>query len=169
MSILSAEQKAKDILERAWDGNFPVDPLLIAERLSSMSEAGCIDMVGANNNELNGASGMAEFVDASNKKHFKCSYNASEAMVRQRFTQAHELGHVVLAHVDEKTPRMRDERFDNRNGIEIDANAFAAELLMPSRWLPALLKQAESFNELTRTLGVSAVALRYRLKNLGLL
>lgn len=168
MSILSAEQKAKAILARAWDGKFPVDPLLIAKRLSSMNEAVCIDLVGADNNQLNGASGMAELVEVTNKKRFKCSYNTSEAMVRQRFTQAHELGHVVLAHVDEKTPRMRDERFDNRNAIEIDANAFAAELLMPSRWLPTLLKQADSFNELTRTLGVSAVALRYRLKNLGL-
>ena len=60
---------------------------------------------------------------------------------RQRFTIAHELGHLELhrpmitssVHVDKNFPAlMRDPRTaTGTERIEIDANRFAAELLMP--------------------------------------
>ncbi|HEV7423573.1 MAG TPA: ImmA/IrrE family metallo-endopeptidase [Candidatus Paceibacterota bacterium] len=58
--------------------------------------------------------------------------NDNQAMVRQRFTIAHELGHFLLGH-DHDTHI--DERFDESNQIERDANKFAAELLMPIDFL----------------------------------
>jgi IrrE N-terminal-like domain len=51
----------------------------------------------------------------------------------RRFTLAHELGHHLLGHTD-----ARDARWEIRQGVpgtkeETEANAFAAELLMPTR------------------------------------
>src|SRR5689334_6425822 len=63
--------------------------------------------------------------------------NAMHPFVRQRFTLAHELGHFILEHtgdffVDRKVILFRDGNSGaGTNRHEIDANRFAAELLMP--------------------------------------
>lgn len=68
--------------------------------------------------------------------------NALHSKTRQRFTIAHELGHLMLGgidrvHVDENFPILnRDERSSQAiDPAEISANAFAAELLMPTTML----------------------------------
>lgn len=174
MSIRLAENKASKVLELVWDGKFPVDPVALANNLlkkvPDTNSKVPIEMLAATNTQLNGASGMAQLkLDNDSPECFVCTYNGDEALVRQRFTQAHELGHVILNHVNKSTLQMRDVRFENRNSVEREANAFAAELLMPARWLPQLYRDAKSASELAHTLGVSVTALRYRLKNLGLL
>lgn len=56
---------------------------------------------------------------------------------RQRFTIAHELGHFILhdfddVHVDEYVMKLRSpESSTGENKDEVEANRFAAELLMP--------------------------------------
>jgi Zn-dependent peptidase ImmA (M78 family) len=54
-------------------------------------------------------------------------YNNKKSIVRQRFTVAHELGHVILGHADSETKL----DFCNDDPKEVEANQFAAELLMP--------------------------------------
>jgi len=100
---------------------------------------------------------------------------------RQRFTIAHEIGHLVLhemeIHVD------KGYRVALRNSVssravdpaEIDANRFAAELLMPERFLERdvrlFLHDVEDDTELkdlAYKYRVSTQALAYRLGNLGL-
>ncbi|MBQ9862109.1 MAG: ImmA/IrrE family metallo-endopeptidase [Clostridia bacterium] len=49
---------------------------------------------------------------------------------RQRFTAAHELGHIVLDHLQQRIPRELN--------IEREASEFAAELIMPECILMAL-------------------------------
>ena len=68
--------------------------------------------------------------------------NANHADTRQRFTIAHEIGHLVLhdfeaPHADGVFQlRMRNERSsDGSIDEEIEANQFAAELLMPANLL----------------------------------
>ncbi len=62
--------------------------------------------------------------------------NADHSIVRRRFTVAHELGHLILhsytgAHAD-RTFKFRDWRSSEGSAAEeIEANQFAAELLMP--------------------------------------
>lgn len=62
--------------------------------------------------------------------------NSNHAPVRQRFTIAHELGHLLLhgysaPHADRRF-RFRDARSSEGTALEeIQANQFAAELLMP--------------------------------------
>jgi Zn-dependent peptidase ImmA (M78 family) len=73
--------------------------------------------------------------------------NSGHPSVRRRFTIAHELGHILLhgytaPHAD-RTFRFRDARSSEGSALEeIQANQFAAELLMPR---PLLLKATSSY------------------------
>lgn len=75
--------------------------------------------------------------------------NDSHVPVRQRFTIAHELGHLLLhaqedLHVDEGI-WLRNERSSSaEDEREIEANQFAAELLMPAE----LIREAVAGREL---------------------
>lgn len=64
----------------------------------------------------------------------------------QRFTGAHELGHVVLHHnisLDGEEILLRDNALSGTS--ELQANAFASEFLIP-RWLPAIHGRAQGWN-----------------------
>jgi Zn-dependent peptidase ImmA (M78 family) len=68
--------------------------------------------------------------------------NAAHGSARRRFTIAHELGHLslhrgVAVHVDETfRVNLRSPRSTTAEDVEeIEANAFAANLLMPAAWL----------------------------------
>lgn len=96
---------------------------------------------------------------------------------RQRFTLAHELGHLVL-HPNELAQRLHLDRGSlHRDGrssrgedpLEISANAFASELLMPRRLMSAAmgagvdLEDDEAVAKLARRFRVSVAAMYYRL------
>ena len=75
-----------------------------------------------------------------NAQQYTILVNANQAPVRQRFTVAHELGHLILhaytsPHAD-RVFRFRDAQ--SSQGVaaeEIQANQFASELLMPKSLL----------------------------------
>ena len=109
--------------------------------------------------------------------------NAIHHPNRQRFTLAHELGHLVLhknfitnmVHVDKNFPfLLRDSKAaTGTDRIEIEANQFAAELLMPEMMV---LRELESYkldiddeillNELGIKFLVSKQAMSYRIQNI---
>lgn len=103
--------------------------------------------------------------------------NASHSEVRQRFTIAHEIGHLRLHTGDlfvdgAARPLRRDQRasqaIDRR---EISANQFAAALLMPKKLLSTNLKSVRLVplslvHSLAEEFEVSAEAMAFRLKNL---
>ena len=98
---------------------------------------------------------------------------------RQRFSIAHELGHYMLhkgmkVHVDKDFHvNWRDDDSSKAiNRDEIEANRFAAELLMPTRFLVRDIEELKSVNqEIAHTLAkrykVSSQAMRIRLGNFG--
>jgi Zn-dependent peptidase ImmA (M78 family) len=103
---------------------------------------------------------------------------------RQRFTIAHELGHLELhremitsnVHVDKEFPAlMRDTKSSTgTEQIEIEANQFAAELLMPRLMIDQVLagKQFDidddrPIEELAKKFRVSKQALEYRIRSVG--
>lgn len=109
--------------------------------------------------------------------------NALHHPNRQRFTMAHECGHLVLhkeaitkqVHVDKKFPMlMRDSvSAAGVDEMEIEANFFAAELLMPKELLMTALEDTpfdiddeDVVGELARRFRVSPAAMRFRLGNL---
>lgn len=100
---------------------------------------------------------------------------------RQRFTIAHELGHLDLhrdmitssVHVDKAFPAlMRDEKSSTgTEKIEIEANQFASALLMPRALIDEALARRPQFDiedegpleEMARTFRVSQQALIFRI------
>lgn len=108
--------------------------------------------------------------------------NQSHHPNRQRFTLAHELGHCLLhgkrtqVFVDSSTMFFRDGlAAEGTDKIEIEANAFAAELLMPESVLRDITRHQplDAFDDravqsLAAKFGVSVRALTIRLTKLGL-
>jgi Zn-dependent peptidase ImmA (M78 family) len=114
--------------------------------------------------------------------------NSHHPEARQRFTLAHELGHFVLhnvegIHVDQKfTVKLRSGLSSQGTDVEeMEANLFAAELLMPEAWLKTDVNNLEPFDvegepkgndvvkQLASLYGVSAQAMGIRLSTLGFL
>lgn len=110
---------------------------------------------------------------------FSITVNATEGPQRRRFTAAHELGHYLL-HRDLIPPGGHADRLFNATGYEdthtaitpvheVQANQFAANLLMPASYLRANYdKSRDNFSELARLCAVSGKAMKIRLKALGL-
>jgi Zn-dependent peptidase ImmA (M78 family) len=108
--------------------------------------------------------------------------NALHASNRQRFTLAHELGHIILhrseleraVHVDRGSLRRDGLAAAGVDRKEIEANAFAAELLMPQAMVTEALagraldlEDDDAVAELTKLakrFRVSEAAMRFRLE-----
>jgi Zn-dependent peptidase ImmA (M78 family) len=101
----------------------------------------------------------------------------SQSQQRQRFTIAHELGHLVLhdlgdVHVDKVN--YRSSLSSTAEDVEeVEANAFAAALLMPRSLIVADLQgqtvnieDDAQVNRLAEKYGVSSQAMTYRLINI---
>ena len=107
--------------------------------------------------------------------------NSAHAQQRRRFTIAHEIGHLVLHpgrplvmdHVRVNFRDVNSSLATDRD--EIQANAFAAEVLMPrdrvlseARRLLEAGSEASMVSDLAQGFDVSEQAMEYRLINLGL-
>jgi len=164
--IREAENKAK-AARRGYAGILPVPLEQIAKREGIKIELTPLD------DDLSGMSfiknGVAVIV-----------LNLNHHPNRRRFTLAHEIGHHLM-HVSYLTNNVHvDKSVLNRDNVssqavdlkEIEANAFAAELLMPEIELRKY--QHVDFNDdaflyaLAKKLKVSVTALTYRLTNLGM-
>jgi len=73
--------------------------------------------------------------------------NAQNPKSRQRFTLAHELGHILIPwHTGSVVDHLDPEETGGIEGyweMEQEANAFAAELLMPSNWVKDTISKTE--------------------------
>ncbi len=111
--------------------------------------------------------------------------NRDHAPTRRRFTVAHELGHLLLHQgrplIVDHVVRARINLRDHRSSLatereEIDANRFAASLLMPAdlvndrltKQLRHGLSEQRTIDALAKEFGVSPQAMEFRLTNLGL-
>ena len=116
------------------------------------------------------------------RTHAVIGVNANHHPNRRNFTAAHELGHFLLhdfdaIHIDRKFKVwLRSETSSQgTDPEEMEANLFAAELLMPARFLMKDIKEigsfdasdADSINELAERYGVSSQAMTIRLGYLG--
>lgn len=149
----------------------PVDVFAIAEKLSLKVQ------------EQKANDDLSGFLYRNPKENTALiGVNRSHSSERQRFTVAHEVGHFLL-HSDERVHVDRGfeiKRRDNKSKEgtdteEVEANLFAAELLMPADFLIRDLSKMESIdlsNEsalkgLAKKYQVSSQALAFRLAYLG--
>ncbi|MDR3358564.1 MAG: ImmA/IrrE family metallo-endopeptidase [Desulfovibrio sp.] len=151
---LTPESIAEQILQDFWDKSLPVDPVKIAVKMG-------IKVFSSLSLETSGQL----LVDESGRKIIK--FLRSEPLVRQRFTVAHELGHVCCGH----GPRNRTDNSGyslfNFDPVERDANMFAAALLMPEPAIAHFLDIGASLQGMAAKFCVSERAMQIRLEKLG--
>jgi Zn-dependent peptidase ImmA (M78 family) len=174
VSVRYARAQAEKLAERLGTGSVPVDVEKIADRLG-------LPVMYADLGE--GVSGL--LVSDGVQAHI-CVQD-QDAPVRQRFTIAHEVGHHYLRHqfepghhvhvdrghyISERGPRASD----GVDPKEIEANQFAACLLMPSKLVREKVAELgggplldQHVSHLARTFRVSEQAMTIRLSTLGLL
>ncbi len=116
------------------------------------------------------------FIDGNTAK---IAVNSFHHPNRQRFTIAHEIGHLVLhseqfqntIHVDKKFQMYRNEKSSRgTDRLEIQANSFASELLMPKFLLEKVvgnmqidMDDDDTIVELADKFRVSPTAFKFRL------
>lgn len=164
-----AAKRARQVLEQCGVTSAPVPVERIAKTLGASVRYAPLD---------DALSGMAYVKDGVPI----IGVNSLHHPNRQRFTIAHEIAHLVLhrdyitaaVHVDTTFVLNRDEKAaTGTDALEIDANAFAAELLMPADLLrEAVSKEVDLEDEsavagIARKFKVSTAALQNRLLNLA--
>jgi len=107
--------------------------------------------------------------------------NEVHAPVRRRFSIAHEIGHlqlhagrpIIVDHLVRGRVNLRDERSSLATSREeVEANGFAAALLMPAEWISADIETSlgapagRTVESLAQRYNVSAQAMELRLINL---
>lgn len=163
-----AREAARQLLVQHAVKSAPVPVERIARELGVRVEYAPLD------GELSGLAHVREGVPI-------VGINTLHAPNRQRFTLAHELAHVQLhspelehaVHVDRGSLRRDGLAASGTDPTEIEANTFAAELLMPRELLlPMLegksvdLEDDEAIAALARRFRVSEAAMRFRLDSL---
>lgn len=168
-------REARGILQSARVKRAPVDVYKIARLHADVIEQEMPDSI----------SGMLiPAPAASGEKQWTIIVNADHAEVRRRFTVAHELGHLLLHNFDSphadtgfKIRFRANVEYDGSVAEEIEANQFAAELLMPSHVLLKRTAELEmeyasdeaasekSIDALAREFKVSKQALQIRLSD----
>lgn len=156
------KKAAAELLQACWaDGRIPVDPVLIAHQLGVRVHR--VSLPANHSGALVKREGGDPVI----------LLQEGDSTNRQRFTCAHELGHYVR--------RAGDDAFgfvDLRSSLseqgtnpeEIFANRFAANLLMPEDAVRERIgRNAPDIVILANEFQVSAEAMRFRLRNLGIL
>lgn len=161
------ERLASDALAKVKAKKFKVDPVAVAKALGAevieiqddSSKSGMVVRQGA------------RIIIGVNMRHHPH---------RQRFTVAHEVGHMLL-HADQPLIVDNDglsligRRAEGETSVrETQANAFAAALLMPAAWVEQAVAGEEipvdddpKIQKLAEKFGVSQQAMMFRLINLG--
>jgi Zn-dependent peptidase ImmA (M78 family) len=152
-----AKGAALELLKYCGIDSPPIDPVKIAEILGIS-----VNFVSFKKNH-NNISGF--YLSKENAIYV----NASEYIPRVTFTVAHEIGHQQLhkkwAESKEYKVLYRDQVFkDPKDPKELEANTFAAHLLVPKILLDQYRKIA-SISELATLFLVSEPVIRIRLKN----
>lgn len=124
-----ARRKARELLATAKVGGPPINVEKLAAHVSAVVRFEPFD------GEMSG------MVHRRPDGRAIIGVNSTHMGPRQRFTIAHEIGHLLLhrdarLHVDLRYPLYRDARSSTAEFVtEIEANQFAAELLMPTAML----------------------------------
>lgn len=161
---MEAEEKARQVLKKLGPPTIPIDTTEVAKRLGIVVHALPLD------DEL---SGMA-FCEGGQRIII---VNATHHLHRRRFTAAHEIAHHVLehigddVHVDTSVFHRNARSRTGEDSKEVQANAFAAELLMPRSILKSFgridVLDDLAISRLAKEFKVSHSAMAIRIENLN--
>jgi Zn-dependent peptidase ImmA (M78 family) len=167
LSPREVEDKAKDVLKRHNLTTVPIDPVLLAQR----------EGIRVNNAKFSDDNMVGMIVKRGGDVSMLVNYD--DPPIRKRFTIAHELGHHFLhlmgdgEYVDKESNLFRQQTGEDRvmtpdRRREIQANMFAASLLMPENEVRRYWQECRSIEALAKIFNVSVEAMGYRLDSLGL-
>lgn len=170
------QKLAQKALDLVWDRHIPVDPTQIAHKLVVKTKAAngvirdcSIVVLEVAGTEIGGASTEVNFEESPEGPIYLCKYNRDEIIYRNRFAIAHEIGHIVLGHIRAGEPPVRRFQYTDDTQDMRQANAFAAALLMPERFLRSVFGSIRSVQQMGEAFGVSNAAAIYRLEKLRLI
>lgn len=159
------ESQADEAREKAGIAAAPIDPVKVAI-------AHGIEVFGAEFDD----SAVCGVLDVKGTKK-AIYFNSSHPTTRQRFTISHEIGHCLLHSVEKKLVDSELMLFrigtdsaesPSKNRIEIQANKFAAALLMPRKLVKEAFELTQDIALLASIFGVSRAAMGFRLNYLEL-
>lgn len=173
---LGSEKQASALAERLalrmrqrldLDEDYPF-PSSAIDRLPRIEVLTKLDLTDPNGNTQSGLSGWDP-----KRRIWVIAINGSEYPLRQRFSLMHEYAHVVLGQAT-RTPSQLERflpgvgTYTSSERLENLCDRFAANLLMPR----PLMKRAwsaghQDVRTLSRLFGVSKMAMRHRLHDLG--
>ncbi len=144
------------LLDTGLDGVFPFP----AERLANM--LGYSSHYFLPSEKTRSISGAVEH----NKN--RILINKMDPLARQFFTLAHEIGHIVLHKNKGNKIDFRTSLTDTTDPVELEANQFAAELLMPEEEFKKKWKEHKDLELVSAYFGVSIAAAKVRADKLNL-
>lgn len=160
----AATRDAQRLLDEVWGDQVPVDPWEIASKLGIRAESSPRLPPDVSGLIMRSESGDARIL-----------VDSRDSPRRQRFTCAHEIGHLIQ-NVDKERIDFVDRRTApgvDKNPEEIYADEFAANLLMPENAVRASIGGsalgAMDILTLARKFDVSELAMSYRLRRLEIL
>ena len=167
MTKSSIEETAANTLHQHGLYSIPVDPVVLASELG----------VRVNNAKFSEPSMVAMLAKRGN--NIWILLDESGSPFRKRFSIAHELGHHFLhlhsdgEMVDHNADLFRVSEYATNDITlerrrEIEANQFAAALLMPEQLVMKVWPDYLSVSEMARLFQVSEEAMGYRIASLGL-
>ena len=134
--------------------SFPVNPIKVANRLG-------IQVLKDNSKEN---------IDGRYDADKNVIYlNTNQSLLRRRFTVCHELGHALLGHGSRPRDNPKAYTCSDSDPKELEANTFAATLLMPPQAVWTCVACGYSIAQMCDYFGVSSMAMAIRLKQLELI
>jgi len=124
--FLLAKQEAREIWKKHCNKEIPVILDVVIKAIAIPVKAAQLDCEGITRMDENGL--------------YFIMYNANTSVTRQRFTVAHEIGHIALEHIHlgGDTSKCLQEKVQEK-----EANAFAGELLVPASDLKKFMKDKD--------------------------
>lgn len=149
--IGAARNAARQLLKQAKATDYPIKLVEIAKHVPDLNITG-VEL----EDEISG-------MQATYKGISFIRYNKRHSTKRNRFTVSHELAHAVLGH---KAMCSRTS-FGSKEPSEIEADQFAAELIMPLAMLKKALDTNSTVDGLARAFWVSKDAMGWRVRKTG--
>ncbi len=161
------EDRSREVLKLHHLMTIPIDPVVLAHR----------EGIKINNAKFTDGNVVGMIIKCGDE--VSMFVNQNDPPFRKRFTIAHELGHHFLhmtqdgEFVDKDANLFRRQPSDNvqvtqARRLEIQANMFAASLLMPQDEVQRYWLERNSLEDLAKIFHVSEEAMGYRIDSLGL-
>jgi Zn-dependent peptidase ImmA (M78 family) len=156
------ELKAEETFRESGGGQVPVNPIAIAHRLGFSVNAAVF-----HNPAISGRTLVRN-------GEVRIDVKSSDSPAQRRFTIAHEIGHALLhlegienGEISDTTEFLRQESGEQRPVKEVEADRFAAALLMPrDQVLAAIESSPLDVDALSSRFNVSTGAMKMRLEHL---